>query len=299
MLLLSQKRGENMNIMKIFRLFPTQEKCIEYLENKRWGNKVYCPYCKSINIHKSRERNRHFCNNCQTSFSVTVNTIMHDSRLPLQKWFLAICLIANAKKGISSRQLARDLELPVKTAYSLSQRIRKAMLGEKSPLLKGIIEIDETYIGGKPRYRNGGGNKRGRGTKKQMVVGAVERNGSVVAMPYDTFKQKDARNLILENIDIANSHVYTDEYKVYNRVNLLAKRSQVNHGAKQYVNGNIHTNSIEGFWAIVKRQRYGQHHHYSKKYTDKYIAEAVFKYNHRNDDEENIFNKIIERTLNV
>jgi hypothetical protein len=105
---------------------------------------------------------------------------MHDSRLPLQKWFLAICLIANAKKGISSRQLARDLELPVKTAYSLSQRIRKAMLGEKSPLLKSSIEIDETYIGAKPRYRNGGSNKRGRGTRKQMVVGAVERNGSIV-----------------------------------------------------------------------------------------------------------------------
>lgn len=287
-----------MNIIKIFKLFPTQEKCIEYLEEKRWGGKIYCPYCKSENIHKAKDRSRHFCNNCQTSFSVTVNTIMHDSRLPLQKWFLAICLIANAKKGISSRQLARDLDLPVKTSYSLSQRIRKAMLGEKSPLLKGIIEIDETYIGGKPRFRNGG-NKRGRGTKKQMVVGAVQRQGGVIAMPYSEFKQKDARNLILENVDLAKSEVYTDEYRVYNRVGNLAPHSQVNHGAKQYVNGKIHTNTIEGFWALVKRQHYGQHHHYSKKYTDKYIGEAVFKYNHRNESGEEIFDRILERTLNV
>ncbi|AHA27540.1 Transposase [Candidatus Liberibacter americanus str. Sao Paulo] len=158
-----------MNIIKIFEVFPTQEKCIEFLERKRWGDNIYCPYCKNKNVHKSKERNRHFCNDCQTSFSVTVNTIMHDTRMPLQKWFLAICLIANAKKGISSRQLARDLGVPVKTAYSLSQRIRKAMLGEKSPLLKGIIELDEAYIGGKPRYSNNN-NKRGRGTKNKWLL---------------------------------------------------------------------------------------------------------------------------------
>jgi hypothetical protein len=103
----------------------------------------------------------------------------------------------------------------------------------------------------------------------------------------------------LENIDIANSQVYTDEYKVYNKVNLLAKHSHVNHGAKQYVNEDVHTNSIEGFWSLVKRQHYGQIITIQKKYTDKYIAEAVFKYNHRNEDEEDVFNKIIERTLNV
>lgn len=103
----------------------------------------------------------------------------------------------------------------------------------------------------------------------------------------------------MENIDIANSQVYTDEYKVYNKVNLLAKHSHVNHGAKQYVNEDVHTNSIEGFWSLVKRQHYGQIITIQKKYTDKYIAEAVFKYNHRNEDEEDVFNKIIERTLNV
>ena len=166
----------SMNIIQIFNLFPTQKDCIDYLENVRWAKGVYCPYCKSTNTHKSKEhdRFRHYCNNCKRAFSVTVNTIMHDTRLPLQKWFLAISLLANAKKSISSLQLSRDLDLPYKTAYSLAQRIRKAMLGEKSPLLKGIIEIDETYIGGKPRYA--GVSKRGRGTDKTMVVGLIERN---------------------------------------------------------------------------------------------------------------------------
>ena len=287
-----------MNIIKIFKMFPTQKDCINYLEKKRWDNQPYCPYCKSKNVNKSKDRYRYFCNGCECSFSVTVNTIMHDTRLPLQKWFLAISLIANAKKGISSRQLARDLELPVKTAYSLCQRIRKAMLGQKSPLLKGIIEIDETYIGGKPRYRNGN-NKRGRGTKKTMVVGAVQRKGNVIASPYDKFNQSKVRDMVIENIDLSNSSICTDEYRVYNKLHNLSKHSKVNHGRREYVNGETHTNTIEGFWALVERAHYGQHHHYSKRYTNHYIGEAVFKYNNRNNNGQEIFDKIINRVLYV
>jgi len=287
-----------MNIIKIFEMFPTQKDCIEYLEEKRWSGNPYCPYCKSVNIHKAvSNRDRHYCNNCQRSFSVTINTIMHDTRLPLQKWFLAICLIANAKKGISSRQLARDLDLPVKTAYSLSQRIRKALLGSRSPLLSGIIEIDETYIGGKPRYK--GDNKRGRGTAKTMIVGAMERKGNVIAAPCEEFKYKNLKNLVLENVNISNSVLYTDEYKVYNKIGAIVPHEQVCHSKKEYVSGDAHTNSIEGFWAIVKRAHYGQHHHYSKKYTSLYIGEAVFKYNNRKSNNDEVFDKIIERVLNV
>ncbi len=142
-----------MNIIEVFRKFPTQKDCIQYLEKIRWGSTPKCTYCNSTNSNKAKDRNRHYCNSCKRSFSVTVHTIMHDTRLPLQKWFLAIALLSGAKKSIASRQMARHLDLPVKTAYSLCQRIRKAMLGEKSPFLKGIIEMDETYIGGKPRYK--------------------------------------------------------------------------------------------------------------------------------------------------
>lgn len=293
-----------MDIIKIFKLFPTQKNCIEYLENIRWSKGVYCPYCKSINTHKSTdlERHRHYCNNCKKSFSVTVNTIMHDTRLPLQKWFLAISLIGNAKKSISSMQLSRDLDLPYKTAYSLSQRIRKAMLGEKSPLLEGIIEIDETYIGGKPRYKNV--SKRGRGTKKTMVVGMIERktntnNGDVIAFPLESINKKQVRELIFENINIEKSEIYSDEFKVYKSLDCIIQHKHINHSAKEYTRGNIHTNSIEGFWSLVKRAYYGQHHHYSKKYTNLYIAEAVFKHNHRRKTSLEIFNSVLEGLLYV
>ena len=266
-----------MNIIQIFKLFPTQEDCIRYLEQIRWRGEPQCPYCKRRKNYPLNHKGqyRHHCNNCQRTFSVTVNTIMHDTRIPLQKWLLAVSLIANAKKGISSRQLARDLELPVKTSYSVSQRIRKALLGQKSPFLQGIIEIDETYIGGKPRYP--GNNKRGRGTKKTMVVGALERGGQVIAKPVSRFKQKQVRDLVLENINIDNSSIYTDEYGVYNRLKKITTHERVNHGAKEYVRGKIHTNSIEGFWALVKRAHYGQHHHYSKEYTEYYIAESCIQ----------------------
>lgn len=143
-----------MNIIQIINKFSTQEDCIKYLETKRWGDTPICPYCESDNNYKAKDRHRHHCNSCRKSFSVTIGTIFHDTRLPLQKWFLAIALILNAKKGISSRQLARDLELPVKTAWSLSHRIRKAMKGNQADFLSGIVEMDETYIGGKPRKEN-------------------------------------------------------------------------------------------------------------------------------------------------
>ena len=289
-----------MNILKVFELFPTQKHCIDYLEKVRWNNEPVCPYCKSENNYPLNHggQYRHHCNNCRKTFSVTVNTIMHNTRLPLQKWFFAITLVANAKKGLSSRQLARDLGLPVKTAYSLSQRIRKAMLGNRSPFLRGIIEIDETYIGGKPRHRSQD-NKRGRGTKKTMVVGALEREGEVIARSYNQFRQSDVKDLIMKNIDIDNSEIHTDEYRVYNKVNRLTSHKTVNHGAKQYVKGNVHTNSIEGFWSLVKRAHYGQHHHYSRQYTDLYIAEAVFKYNHRKLNQTEVFNSIIGGLVNV
>lgn len=166
-----------MNMIEIITKFLNNEDaCSEYLVNLRWAKMKYCPYCKSNHISKHTEKNRCSrlqCSTCNKSFSPTVNTIMHNTHLPLFKWFLAISMISDAKKGMSSRQLARHLDLPVKTAYSLSQRIRKAMIGSISPLLQGIIEIDETYIGGKPRYKNT--SKRGRGADKMKVIGMVER----------------------------------------------------------------------------------------------------------------------------
>lgn len=146
-----------MNIIEIYKKYPNHQACIEHLEKVRWGGIPICVYCSSNKISKHKEKKRQSrwqCSNCKKSFSVTVGTIMHSTLLDLQKWFLAISLILNAKKGISSRQLARDLDLPVKTAWSLSHKIRKAMKQNEGFLLQGIVEMDETYVGGKPRKSN-------------------------------------------------------------------------------------------------------------------------------------------------
>jgi transposase-like protein len=170
-----------LDIISVFRTFPTQADCLAHIEKVKWDNVPTCPYCggqkctaakneKGYNIH------RYHCNQCNTTYSVLVNTIFQDTKLELQKWFLAISLIVNAKKGISSRQLARDLQVNHKTAWAIQTKIRRTMRQNGAELLKGIIEMGETYIGGKLR-KGTGMHKRGRGTDKTLAVGIAERSG--------------------------------------------------------------------------------------------------------------------------
>lgn len=162
-----------MDIVKIYKLFPTQNDCMVYLEKVRWDNEPTCPYCKSKNTTSMLKKQRYHCNNCNTSYSVTVRTIFHKTKLDLQKWFLGISLILNAKKGISARQLARDLNVNKNTAWYMSMRIRRAMIEDRE-LMNNFVEMDETYVGGKPR-KGDEPYKRGRRTKETPVVGIVER----------------------------------------------------------------------------------------------------------------------------
>jgi len=293
-----------MNIIQIFQKFPTQQSCIEHLENLRWPNKIICPYCGSGHNYPLKNEFRHHCNTCRKSFSVTVNTIFHDTRVPLQKWFLAISLILNAKKGISARQLARDIEVNKDTAWSMAMRIRDGM-NEDIGLLNGIVEMDETYVGGKPRKickkdddDDLPKNKRGRGTNKQPVIGMVERKGRVKAnkINKNELNIKYLNELIRKNINKNGSVLITDEYKGYNKVSKILKHYQINH-QKEYANGEIHTNSIESFWAILKRGIVGQFHKVSKKYLDKYLDEFCFRYNRRKNETSLIFNETIAKMI--
>ncbi|MDE2439287.1 MAG: IS1595 family transposase [Patescibacteria group bacterium] len=240
------------------------------------------------------------CWSCHKSFSATVNTIFHNSHVDLQKWFLLISLMFSAKKGLSAMQAARDLDMRRPTVWSMMHRIRAAMKDD-GKLLAGIVEMDETFIGGKPRKKNrrdddtlgGDTSKRGRGTDKEAVVGIIERNGKVKAKPVDkcdmTAEQMAA--FIRASIDTAHSVLNTDEWNGYNGVNNMVIHRRVNHRREykaddmfsaQY--GSIHTNTIEGFWAIVKRAIYGQFHHVSKKYLGLYIGEIVYRFNNRRND---------------
>ena len=173
------------SIISIYRKFPTPQSCIAHLERVRWQGEPVCPYCasKKVGTHKEKHKVRWQCSGCKKSFSVTVNTIFHNSHIDLQRWFLLISLMLSAKKGLSACQAARDLEMRRPTVWNMMHRIRKAMV-DNGELLTGIIEMDETYIGGKPRRFDKNDdddtpNPRGRGTKKLPVVGAVERGGKI------------------------------------------------------------------------------------------------------------------------
>lgn len=285
-----------MNIINIFRSFTTQEQCLEYLEQIRWGGKPVCPYCSGTKVcrHVSGDRanQRWQCQGCRRAFSVTVGTIFQGTHIPLQNWFLVLGLMLNAKKSASACQIARDLGMRRPTVWSMMHRVRVAMANdqEQGRLLYGIVEADEAYIGGKPRKKNRGdggprGGKRGRGTAKAPILGAVERGGRVVAKMVETkdLSAKGIDKFLSSVIDPAGTLLITDEYRGYYRVASKMNSARINHW-KEYVNGIIHTNTIEGFWSLLKRAWYGTHHHYSKPYMPLYVSEACYKYNHRKND---------------
>jgi len=279
-----------MNLLTIFSRFPDQEACIEYLEKVRWAGDAHCPYCGSATVARkadSGRTGRWNCHGCKSSFNVLAGTIFEKTRLPLQKWFLAIGILVNAKKSVSSFQLARDLDMNQKSAWYMQQRIRAAMLTEDRGILEGIVEADETYVGGKPRKgnkRDGDGpkNKRGRGTKKVPVLGAIERGGRVVARVAEDLTGKGILRFLRGAVNPKGTLLITDEFKSYAAATDY-NRAVINH-RQAYAEGLTHTNTIEGFWALVKRAWYGQHHHYSRKFMPLYIAEACWKHNNRNND---------------
>ena len=290
-----------MNIIDVFNEFQTQEQAIEYLETVRWRGKPVCPYCGGDKIcrHVSSDRamQRWQCQSCTKAFAVTVGTIFHGTHVPLRNWFLVIALMLNAKKSASACQIARDIGMRRPTVWSMMHRIRKAMANDvnQRKLLHGIVEADETYVGGKPRKRNikrngrGGYSRRtgtGGSTDKTPVIGAVERNGRVIAEPITKSKlnRQALMGFIGKHVDRSSSLLVTDESTVYDRASDGGAHASINHQVR-YVDGWIHTNTIEGFWSLVKRALYGQHHQYSKKYIGLYISEACFKYNRRKQPE--------------
>ena len=274
-----------MDLLEVFRRFPTQEACLAHLENIRWPETPTCPHCNSKHVARKAEKGRvgrWNCHACHNSYNVLSGTIFEKTRVDLQKWFLAIALTINAKKSLSSYQLARDIKTTHQTALYIQHRIRAAMT-DNDKMLEGILEMDETFVGGRPRRTNKKDdhkpNKPGRGTKKTAVIGAIERGGSVVAKVAEDLTGKGVVKFLKKHVNIPESLLVTDEYPGYRAVDSLMAHEVINH-SEQYAVGDIHSNTIEGFWALIKRAWYGSHH-YSKKYMPLYIAETSWKYNER------------------
>ncbi len=293
-----------MDLIEVMKRFPDQDACILHLENVRWNGEAECPHCGSKDVYKRIHETetgrigRWNCQECKATFKVTAGTVFHGTKIALQKWFLAISLMLNAKKSLSSHQLARDLKLNQKTAWSMMHKIRAEMATKGNVLLEGIIEADETYIGGKPRKRNKKEDrepiKRGRGTNKDAIIGLVQRGGKVVAKLTDNLTGRAILDFIKKHVKMNESELMTDEFRSYQRVGKEMKHRVINH-QEQYVDGDVHTNTIEGFWSLLKRAWYGQHHHYKTAYTPLYVAEACYKYNYRDND--NVFDKFISESM--
>ena len=288
-----------MNLITVFQRFPDHEACLEHLERVRWGQTPTCPYCGSERVAPKADgfrKGRWNCHGCRSSFNVLSGTIFQKTREPLQKWFVAISLILNAKKSVSAHQLARDLDLTPPTAWRMGMKIRENMQAQGA-LLSGIVEADEAYVGGKPRKHNRHDDNtpspRGRATSKTAVLGVVERGGRVVAQPMDALDSASITAFISAHVD-AGSLLMTDEYKGYYGISKKMPHAVIEH-AVQYADGIVHTNTIEGFWALLKRAWYGSHHHYNRKHAPAYVAEACYKYSIRNDP--NAFSAFIAQAV--
>src|SRR6266849_4396106 len=270
------------------------EQAREYLETIRWPNGPQCPHCSSLNatrlIDGKARPGTIQCNSCRQQFTVTVNTIMEDSHIPLNKWVLAFHLICSSKKGISALQLQRNLGLgSYRTAWFLAHRIRHAFKKNPTqPTLFGIVEVDETYVGGKPRRSMSTSKKApiGRGTKKVPVIALVQRNGNVIAKPIARVTGKNLKGAIREQVQ-KESRIVTDEFKSYIGIGKEFDGGQgtVRHGMLEYARGADHVNTAESYFALLKRGIIGAFHHVSKRHLHRYCDEFSFRWDNRRIDD--------------
>ncbi len=269
-----------MTLVDVINLFDTDDKCRELLVRLRWPNGVECARCKMPAVELETEKQLFYCKDCDYQFTVTAGTIFNDSHLPLQKWFLATLLLCEARKGMSANQIKRTLGVSYKTAWYLCHRIRAAMKQTDQPMLDGTVEMDETYFGGKSR----GSHKRGAGTDKEIVIGIRQRNGELRFFHAQDTTSGTLAKYIQENVSADVDVMVTDDYRPYRpamRQSGITSHETVNHSAKEYVRGDIHTNTIESAFSLLKRGLLGTWHKISAKHLPAYLDEMTFRFNRR------------------
>lgn len=286
------------SILDLLKAFPNEQACINHLERLRWDGEPVSPFDETSTVYKCAG-NRYKCKNTGKYFNVKVGTIFEDTKIPLQKWFLALYIFSSHKKGISSHQLAKDIDVTQKSAWFMLHRLRyafehpafKAMLGESD-----TVEIDETYVGGEEKNKHESKKTegtQGRSTKtKKPVLGMVERGGTLIAQVVDDTSKATVQPIVKENI-AQGASVVTDEWKAYNGLSGNYDHAVIKHSAKEYVNGKAHTNTIEGFWSHFKRGIDGIYHWVSVKHLQSYVDEFALRYNSRKFGTNERFNLVL------
>lgn len=257
--------------------FPDDNVCLDYMFQRQYGDLPACPKCGVVSpkFYRVRTRKCYECNDCGYQLSPLANTIFHKSDTPLKKWFYAIYLFGVGKNGVSAKEIERHLGVTYKTAWRMAKQIRLMMQQNGSPL-SGIVEADETYIGGKAKLDRKFDNKT-------AIIGIVEKKKGIGQVKAFATKQADATvtlPFLRANIE-AGSTLHTDDSRIYSRVKRDFTHAFVNHSKLEYVKSGVHTNTIEGFWGQLKRSLDGTYHCVSPKYLQFYVNEFVYRYNHR------------------
>jgi transposase-like protein len=274
-----------MTLPEVNSLYSTDDRCRELLERLRWPEGVTCPRCKDTRVSRLKEYARYECVGCEYQFTATSGTIFHDSHLPLPIWFISVLLLCEAKKGMSAMQLKRTLwgidRGSYKTAWYLCHRIRAAMQTVDRPMMDGTVEVDETYVGGRPPR----GSKPGRGTPKEVVIGIRQRGGDLRFFHASDARSGTLAKYIRENVSQDVEVMVTDEFTSYpgamKQTGLTAKHKTIKHKNGIYVDGDIHTNTVESAFSLLKRGIIGTWHKISAKHLQSYLDEMTFRFDRR------------------
>jgi len=274
---------DSVNLCTLIEQFGSEAKCRAYLEELRWPEQVYCPRCTSDKISRIMKRNQYDCDACRYQFSVTAGTIFNDSHLALWKWFLATYLLCESRKGMSANQVSRTLGVSYKTAWYLCHRIRAAMKEVNPQPLDGVVEIDETYVGGRVH----GKGTQGRSQKaKEVVIGIKQRGGELRFFHAEDVKAGTLAKYIKENVSDDVDVIMTDDFVSYpfamDKAGMSrSKHKSINHSTGIYVDGDITTNGIESAFSLLKRGIIGTWHKISAKHLAAYLDEMTFRFNNR------------------
>ncbi|MYA59461.1 MAG: IS1595 family transposase [Chloroflexi bacterium] len=271
--------AETISIVQLLRMFPDKDSCYAWLEKVRWNSRPTCAHCGAVDRISAPESKPHtyWCGHCRKNFTVTTGTILHSTKTSLQNWIVAIYSVMTARKGVSAMQLSKELGVQYRTAWYMLHRIREACASGEFRL-DNVVEMDEVYIGGKEANKHAHKKLRaGRGpVGKEAVMGVRERGGKTIAKPVTHVDGKTAVEFASAAVE-RGATVYTDEANIYNQ--LPFDHDAVNHGAREYVRGDVHTNGIESVWAVLGRSIHGTWHHVSPKHLHRYVNEAAMRLN--------------------